>query len=83
MSRASDEIIKHILLIGQITILMPFFAILATSTQIRHGDDPPLVKPDAPPDIKVRGHADAITAIASEQEGITAIQLGPFQPDDI
>ncbi len=81
---AGDEVVEDILFVGEVSGLMPLFAILASAAQI--GDDiyAALVEPEARAGpYEVGLFVDAVAAVAVKQRWIGAIELGSFAADDV
>src|SRR5262252_3770718 len=82
--RASNEVIKYVLLARKIACLVPFLTVFATAAQIGDGIDTALVQPDASEGPEKEGaHADLISAIAFQQCRISASECCPFATNDI
>src|SRR5215831_9667060 len=72
---SSRKIVEHVLLFREITGFVPLFAELATASNIRHHINAAMIEPKSSRKIKIRRHADPVTAIAIEQGRVLSVAL--------
>ena len=77
------EIIEHVLFFGQIAGLVPFFAELAASANVRHDKNAATVEPKPAREVEIRLHADAVAAVAIKQRRIVTVELYAFAANDV
>src|ERR1700720_3743517 len=79
-----DEIVEHILLVGERTLFMPALAKFAASTQIGDDENSPAVEPQTNVGAEEFGvHADVIAAVAVQKNGIGARELRALAANDV
>ena len=71
-----SEIIEHILLFGEISRFVPFFAELASAANVGHHINAAAIEPEAPREIEIWLHANAVAAVTVKQRRIIAVLLG-------
>src|SRR5437764_2695748 len=81
--RTRDKVVENILLAGQLARAMPLFTVFASTSQVRHHEDAPLVEPDARESTEeFWRHTDAIAAITLHQHRVCSVQLRTFFAHD-
>src|SRR4029077_4566224 len=81
--RRRREIIEHVLFLREIPGLVPLLAELATAANVGDHINTTAIEPNAAREIKIRGHADSVTAIAVEQGGIIPVLLCSLFANDV
>src|SRR5438045_8228579 len=80
---SSREIIKNVLFFREIASLVPFFAELATASNVCHHVNAAAIEPKPPRKIKTGRHADSVAAVRVEQRRIVSVALHSFSIKDV
>ena len=70
-----DEVVKDVLLFVEHPCLVPFFAVLSTSSQVCDGIYAAQLEPGQGIDGKIWFEADVISAVAVKQSGVAGVEL--------
>src|SRR6476660_6947023 len=81
--RGRRKIVEYILFFREITSLVPFFAELATASNICYYVHAATVEPKSPRKIKVGRHADSVAAVGVEQRRVVSVTLHSFSRKDV
>src|SRR3982074_3433771 len=68
------KIVEAVLLLRQVTALMPILAKPPPATNIRDHINPPVIKPNFSGEIEIGLHAEAVTAVAIKQGWIITVE---------
>ena len=80
---SSREIIKNVLFFREIASLVPFFAELATASNVCHHVNAAAIEPKPARKIKTGRHADSVAAVRVEQRRIVSVALHSFSIKDV
>src|SRR5258708_4342865 len=83
MLGGSAQVIKHMLLASQVTRFVPFLAVFAAATEVRHDINSTRVEPDTARWVEGRSKADAITSVSVEDGWVCAIQFETLFAEDV
>src|SRR5207247_7310525 len=81
--RGRRKIVEYILFFRETAILVPFFAELATASNVCHHVHAATVEPKPPRKIKVGRHAYSVAAVRVEQRRVVTVALHSFSSKDV
>src|SRR6478752_9087196 len=81
--RGRRKIVEYILFFREIAGLVPFFAELATASNVCNHVNTAAIEPKPPRKIKVGRHADSVAAIRVEQSRVVSIALHSSSRKDV
>src|SRR6266536_6114514 len=77
------KIIEHVLLFREVAGLVPVFAELATTSNIRHDIDAAAIEPKSPRKLKIWRHANPVAAVSVKQRGVVSVPLHSLSQNDV
>jgi len=77
------EVVEDILLVCQVALQVPRFAVFSSAAQIGDRDDETLVEQHTTDGTERGGQARAVAAVAGDQRGIRSVALSPFGDQDV
>src|ERR1051325_8604971 len=80
--RAGGEVVEHVLLGQELARLVPCVAVLAAAADVRHRVDAALLDPEHAAGLEIGLHADAVAAVAVEEERCLAVERHALPDQD-